>query len=121
MPLRTRALVLGALTLSLLAGACSSSTATTTGAPPSTTAASGTTAAAAKASFVYPDAEWKAVDPATKNIDPATLKVVNTFKVGLYPQHVVPSWDLKTLYVTARTSLYTISAPVKGHRFPGKK
>jgi len=32
-------------------------------------------------------------------IDPATLKVVNTFKVGLYPQHVVPSWDLKTLYV----------------------
>ncbi len=74
MPLRTRALVLGALTLSLLAGACSSSTATTTGAPPSTTAASGTTAAAAKASFVYPDAEWKAVDPATKNIDPATLK-----------------------------------------------
>jgi len=32
-------------------------------------------------------------------IDPATLQVVNTFKVGLYPQHVVPSWDLKTLYV----------------------
>ena len=32
-------------------------------------------------------------------IDPATLKVVNTFKVGLNPQHVVPSWDLKTLWV----------------------
>ena len=32
-------------------------------------------------------------------IDPATLRVVDTFKVGLYPQHVVPSWDLKTLYV----------------------
>jgi YVTN family beta-propeller protein len=32
-------------------------------------------------------------------IDPATLKVTHTFKVGLYPQHVVPSWDLKTLYV----------------------
>jgi len=29
--------------------------------------------------------------------------------------------DLKTLYVTARTSLYTIAAPVKGHRFPAKK
>lgn len=28
--------------------------------------------------------------------------------------------DFKTLYVTARTSLYTIEAPVKGHRFPGK-
>ena len=32
-------------------------------------------------------------------IDPATLKVTHVFKVGLYPQHVVPSWDLKTLYV----------------------
>ncbi|MFZ2649816.1 MAG: YncE family protein [Burkholderiaceae bacterium] len=32
-------------------------------------------------------------------IDPATLKVVDTFKVGINPQHVVPSWDLKTLWV----------------------
>ena len=32
-------------------------------------------------------------------IDPATLKVVDKFKVGLNPQHVVPSWDLKTLWV----------------------
>ena len=32
-------------------------------------------------------------------IDPATLKVTHSFKVGLYPQHVVPSWDLRTLYV----------------------
>ena len=32
-------------------------------------------------------------------IDPATLKVVDRFKVGVGPQHVVPSWDLKTLYV----------------------
>ncbi|HQU51109.1 MAG TPA: hypothetical protein PLM09_18620 [Casimicrobiaceae bacterium] len=32
-------------------------------------------------------------------IDPATLKVVDRFKVGLSPQHVVPSWDLKTLWV----------------------
>ena len=32
-------------------------------------------------------------------IDPATLKVVNKFKVGIHPQHVVPSWDLKTLWV----------------------
>ncbi|HEX4530875.1 MAG TPA: hypothetical protein VIA11_15850, partial [Acidimicrobiia bacterium] len=30
-------------------------------------------------------------------IDPSTMKVVNTFAVGLNPQHVVPSWDLKTL------------------------
>jgi YVTN family beta-propeller protein len=32
-------------------------------------------------------------------IDPATLKVVDRFRVGLNPQHVVPSWDLKTLWV----------------------
>ncbi|HEV8502720.1 MAG TPA: YncE family protein, partial [Casimicrobiaceae bacterium] len=32
-------------------------------------------------------------------IDPATLKVVDKFKVGINPQHVVPSWDLKTLWV----------------------
>jgi YVTN family beta-propeller protein len=33
-------------------------------------------------------------------IDPATFTVVDKFKVGLNPQHVVPSWDLKTLWVT---------------------
>lgn len=32
-------------------------------------------------------------------IDPATLKVVDTYKVGINPQHVVPSWDLRTLWV----------------------
>jgi YVTN family beta-propeller protein len=32
-------------------------------------------------------------------IDPATFKVVNKFSVGVHPQHVVPSWDLKTLWV----------------------
>jgi YVTN family beta-propeller protein len=32
-------------------------------------------------------------------IDPATLKVVDRFPVGINPQHVVPSWDLKTLWV----------------------
>jgi YVTN family beta-propeller protein len=32
-------------------------------------------------------------------IDPETLKVVDKFKVGIHPQHVVPSWDLKTLWV----------------------
>ena len=31
-------------------------------------------------------------------IDPATFTVVDKFKVGLNPQHVVPSWDLKTLW-----------------------
>jgi YVTN family beta-propeller protein len=32
-------------------------------------------------------------------IDPATLKVVDKFRVGLNPQHVVPSWDMRTLWV----------------------
>ena len=32
-------------------------------------------------------------------IDPATDKVVDHFKVGKNPQHVVPSYDLKTLWV----------------------
>ncbi|HKN50345.1 MAG TPA: YncE family protein [Actinomycetota bacterium] len=33
-------------------------------------------------------------------IDPATLKVIDRYPTGLDPQHVVPAWDLKTLYVT---------------------
>ena len=33
-------------------------------------------------------------------IDPATMKVVDRFKVGVGPQHIVPSWDLRTLWVT---------------------
>ena len=33
-------------------------------------------------------------------IDQKTLQVVNHFDVGKEPQHVVPSWDLKTLYAT---------------------
>jgi YVTN family beta-propeller protein len=32
-------------------------------------------------------------------IDPATFKVVDTFRVGDAPQHVVPSFDLRTLWV----------------------
>jgi DNA-binding beta-propeller fold protein YncE len=32
-------------------------------------------------------------------IDPATLTVVDQFRVGPKPQHVIPSWDLKTLWV----------------------
>ncbi|MEV4938320.1 YncE family protein [Streptomyces zaomyceticus] len=32
-------------------------------------------------------------------IDPATYQVVETIPVGNQPQHVVPSWDLKTLWV----------------------
>jgi YVTN family beta-propeller protein len=33
-------------------------------------------------------------------IDPTTYKIVKVLKVGKLPQHVVPSWDLRTLWVT---------------------
>jgi YVTN family beta-propeller protein len=36
-------------------------------------------------------------------IDPATLKIIHTVKVGGGPQHVVPSWDLRTLWVNNNT------------------
>jgi YVTN family beta-propeller protein len=32
-------------------------------------------------------------------IDPHTFKIVDHFAVGVLPQHVTPSWDLKTLWV----------------------
>ena len=32
-------------------------------------------------------------------IDPSTRKVVDRFPVGFLPQHVIPSWDLQTLWV----------------------
>lgn len=31
-------------------------------------------------------------------IDPATYQVIDRYTTGLTPQHVVPSWDLQTLY-----------------------
>jgi YVTN family beta-propeller protein len=34
-------------------------------------------------------------------IDQATMTVIDRFRAGSIAQHVVPSWDLKTLYVTA--------------------
>jgi YVTN family beta-propeller protein len=48
-------------------------------------------------------------------IDPHTYKIVRHFAVGGLPQHVVPAWDLKTLYVTNDTgnSLTKIN-PVTG-------
>jgi YVTN family beta-propeller protein len=32
-------------------------------------------------------------------IDPGKMAVVDRFRVGTMPQHIVPSWDLKTLWV----------------------
>jgi YVTN family beta-propeller protein len=51
-------------------------------------------------SLVYvPNSESNTVDV----IDPRTFHVVAHFAVGGLPQHVVPAWDLRTLYVTNDT------------------
>jgi DNA-binding beta-propeller fold protein YncE len=48
-------------------------------------------------SLVYvPNSESDTVDV----IDPRTYRIVHHFAVGALPQHVVPAWDLQTLYVT---------------------
>jgi YVTN family beta-propeller protein len=47
-------------------------------------------------SLVYvPNSQSNTVDV----IDPNTMKVIDHFDVGRLPQHITPSWDLKTLYV----------------------
>jgi YVTN family beta-propeller protein len=33
-------------------------------------------------------------------IDPATYRVIGSYQTGLNPQHVVPAYDMRTLYVT---------------------
>lgn len=48
-------------------------------------------------SYLYvPNSKSNTVDV----IDQKTFRIVNHFAVGKEPQHVVPSWDLKTLYST---------------------
>jgi DNA-binding beta-propeller fold protein YncE len=47
--------------------------------------------------YVYvPNSDSNTVDV----IDQRTFRIVEHFAVGALPQHVVPAWDLKTLYVT---------------------
>ena len=41
-------------------------------------------------------------------IDPVSLKVVDHYGVGRAPQHIVPSWDLKTLWVTGSAESATL-------------
>src|SRR5262249_52127888 len=47
-------------------------------------------------------------------IDPSTYKVVDRFVVGGNPQHIIPSWDLKTLWVagSAERKLSGILVPI---------
>jgi YVTN family beta-propeller protein len=49
-------------------------------------------------SRVYvPNSDSNTVD----EIDPVTYQIIDTFAVPERPQHIVPSWDLKTLYVNS--------------------
>ena len=105
---RRHACALG-LALALLAS-CSSS------APKHTSADRTTTTTNASATNVYAHAGAGDLDPALATvpsrvyvpnnlsdtvsvIDPATFTVIDTFRTGESPQHVVPSWDRKTLWV----------------------
>jgi YVTN family beta-propeller protein len=47
-------------------------------------------------------------------IDPATYKVVDHYEVGGNPQHIIPSWDLKTLWIagSAERKLSGILKPI---------
>src|SRR4051794_15699470 len=50
-------------------------------------------------------------------IDPATFKVVGHFDVGLEPQHVTPSYDMKTLWVlNDHSDTLTRIDPKTGHK-----
>ncbi|HKR98939.1 MAG TPA: YncE family protein, partial [Candidatus Dormibacteraeota bacterium] len=53
-------------------------------------------AAHARPLIYVPNSQSNTVD----EIDPRTYKIVRHFGVGALPQHVVPSWDLRTLWVT---------------------
>jgi YVTN family beta-propeller protein len=48
-------------------------------------------------------------------IDPATFKIVDRFKVGAYPEHITPDWDLSKLYVNnMNSSTLTVIDPSTG-------
>jgi YVTN family beta-propeller protein len=53
----------------------------------------------AKPLVYVPNSDSNTVDV----IDPHTFRVVEHFPVGGLPQHVVPAWDLRSLYVTNDT------------------
>jgi DNA-binding beta-propeller fold protein YncE len=125
---RSAALLAGSLAVTL-AAACSDSSARVAESDPSTTAPSTAPATAAAApsptatipplldphdvyaagrpGLLSPEAKLARPlvyvpddDDATVHvIDPRTFKVLRVEKVGRLPQHVTPSWDLKTLWV----------------------
>jgi YVTN family beta-propeller protein len=53
-------------------------------------------------------------------INPTTLAVIDHFKVGRRPQHVVPSWDLKTLWITGSSRRHARGSLMPIDPFTGK-
>ncbi len=113
---RLRRGVLATLALALLAAGCSDRPAVTAQAPTSRPPAQAAPAAAPPEVDVYAHTRAGMLSPTVVGdpalvyvpnladgtvsvIDQASMAVVNTLKVGREPQHVVPSWDLKTLWV----------------------
>ena len=48
-------------------------------------------------------------------VDPATLQVIDRFRVGSVPHHVTPSWDLTKLYVNnTESNTFTVIDPRTG-------
>jgi len=95
----------------------SATTTPSTAAPASTpTTAGATTTTAPAANDVYAHTHAGMLSPSVQDvtpriyvpngqsatvsvIDPSTYQVIDTFPVGRLPQHVVPSYDMQTLYV----------------------
>jgi len=53
-------------------------------------------------------------------IDPATFTVVGQFRAGPKPQHVIPSWDLKTLWVAGSGGRHSRGSLTPINPFTGK-
>ena len=56
-------------------------------------------------------------------IDPSTYRVIGTYQTGLEPQHVVPAYDMRTLYVTndqsnSLTPISPLTARPEGSNIP---
>ena len=48
-------------------------------------------------------------------IDPTSFKIIDRFKVGSYPEHIAPAWDLSKLYVdNMKSSSLTVIDPTSG-------
>jgi len=56
-------------------------------------------AARARSLIYVPESSSSYVDV----IDPTTYRVIDRYLTGAHPQHVVPAWDLRTLYATNNT------------------